>query len=80
VVLIRPTSLDNLKGLASETSSDVYGFLRTIIGAWKNIDGVVRNISGASRSVNGTFKSASMELLGASTYIIEHHHLVIHKF
>jgi hypothetical protein len=42
-----------------------------VYGAWRSIDGVVRNISGALRSV---------KLLGVSTFVIEHCHLVIHRF
>jgi hypothetical protein len=80
VVLIRPTFLSYLIGLASEVSSNVYGFFKTIDGTWINIDGIIKNVSGTLKNVNGTFKSTSLELLKTSTYIIKHHHLVIHKF
>ncbi len=63
------------------------GAWRNVIGIWNNINGIVRNIDGTFnnvsrtlRSVNRTFRNASVDFLRMMTYIIEHHHLVIHKF
>jgi hypothetical protein len=61
-------------------SSNVYGFSRTFHGAWRSVDGAVSNVSGALKSVNKTFKNALVELLGVSTFITNHCHLVIPRF
>jgi hypothetical protein len=80
--------------LGSKVSSYVCGILRIIDGTWMNVDGIWKNINRIVMNIDGTFKSvsrtlrsvskafrsASMEFLKVLAYIIEHHHLVIHKF